>query len=104
MVISDTWSILAGPDVDHISGTQCISNLFEKNYFYEKGSKSEIKNDRPKKSIPFLLKKGIDLIVYFSDHLLCLSNMTALLVGQNYQWRGCKNRAICYWKTRNDII
>ena len=23
MVISDIWSILAGPDVDHISGTQC---------------------------------------------------------------------------------
>ena len=27
MVISDIWSILAGPNVDHISGTHCIWNL-----------------------------------------------------------------------------
>ena len=27
-VISDIWSILAGPDVDHISGTQCILHTY----------------------------------------------------------------------------
>ena len=27
MVISDTWSILAGPDVDDVSGAQCTRVL-----------------------------------------------------------------------------